>query len=251
MPVAIVCAIIFLAKIADNALATIRIVFVSRGMRAVATGVSFFEVAVWIGALGLVMANLTSVWAYVAYAAGVTVGAYLGMVIEQWMAIGTFVVRIVTQRAGTRLTEALREDGFGVTTVDAEGLHASERRILYCVIHRADLQHLLRLVHEHAPNAFTTVENVQQAYQGWMPTSASILKRGRMALPSYDTPGMASPSVTLASIPPEMIQSPSARQSTEDLPPPDEPWDREGLPEDLSPLEAPATRDTDQHQATG
>lgn len=62
--------LIFLARICDVSIGTMRIIFVSKGNRKVAPVLGFFEVLIWIIAISKIMQNLDNYINYIAYAAG-------------------------------------------------------------------------------------------------------------------------------------------------------------------------------------
>ena len=87
--------LIFCARIIDVSIGTLRIIFVSKGKRNIAPLLGFFEVLVWILAISEIMQNLNNWVCYVAYAAGFAAGNYVGMIIEEKLAIGILIIRII------------------------------------------------------------------------------------------------------------------------------------------------------------
>ncbi|MFB1009089.1 MAG: DUF5698 domain-containing protein [Sulfurospirillum sp.] len=113
--------LIALARITDVSIGTLRIIFVSKGLRLWAPILGFFEVSIWLMAISKVMANLTNPINYIAYALGFSLGNYIGMFIESRLALGMVVVRIITKRDSHVLVAALRALRYSVTVADAEG----------------------------------------------------------------------------------------------------------------------------------
>ena len=113
---------IFLARIADVSLGTIRIIFVSKGMRKVAPLIGFFEILIWLLAISRIFQDLDNWIAYIAYAGGFAAGNYFGMLLEERLAIGHEMIRVVTKREAGELVEALKGKGFGVTSIKATGV---------------------------------------------------------------------------------------------------------------------------------
>jgi uncharacterized protein YebE (UPF0316 family) len=112
--------LIFVARVADVSIGTIRIIFVSKGMKLLAPLCGFFEILIWLIAIGKVFQNFTNPIYYIAYAGGFATGNYVGIIIEERLAIGLCVIRTVTRRDATNLIEFLRAAGYGVTTMDAQ-----------------------------------------------------------------------------------------------------------------------------------
>ncbi len=111
--------IVFCSRVMDVSLGTLRIIFIARGRRKVAPLLGFFEVLIWIVVVSQVIQNLHSPLAFVAYAAGFATGNYVGMWIEDKLAIGTLVVRVIVAQEAAQLMKRLHDAGYGVTSVDA------------------------------------------------------------------------------------------------------------------------------------
>ena len=152
--------LIFAARLTDVTIGTLRIIFVSRGLRLIAACAGFFEILIWLFAISQVMSNLTSVVNYVAYAGGFAVGTFVGITIEQRIALGYLVVRIITQREGNELEEQFRKEDFIVTSLDAEGGRGPVK-ILYTVIRRKMLPEMVEMIKKYNPKAFYTVEDLR------------------------------------------------------------------------------------------
>jgi uncharacterized protein YebE (UPF0316 family) len=153
-------AFVFFARVADVSLGTLRLVFVSRGWKRLAPVVGFFEVFIWICAIAQVVRNLDNMACYFAYAAGYACGTFVGLAIEQRLALGTVILRIITQQEGDALAAELRRNNFGVTCLDAEGA-LGRVKIIFSIIRRGSLTRALATVKSHNPNAFYTVEDVR------------------------------------------------------------------------------------------
>jgi len=113
---------IFFARVCDVSLGTIRIIFISKGIRYLAPFVGFFEVIIWLLAIGQIMQNLTNVYYYIFYAAGFATGNYVGILIEEKLSIGTVGIRIITKRDAKKLVDVLKDHKYSVSVVDGEGL---------------------------------------------------------------------------------------------------------------------------------
>ena len=149
--------IIFLARLVDVSLGTLRIIFISRGRKYLAPLLGFLEVLIWITVVSEVVSGAQSIVAYLAYAAGFAVGNYAGMLIEEKLAIGTLVVRVILPQHGTELVERLRAEGYGATYADGHGA-SGPVILIYTVVLRKELAHVVNLIQEVHPKAFFTVE---------------------------------------------------------------------------------------------
>jgi uncharacterized protein YebE (UPF0316 family) len=160
--------LIFCARICDVSIGTIRIIFVSRGQKLIAPILGFFEVLIWLMAIGKIMQNLTNVMAYVAYAGGFAMGNFIGILIEEKLAVGMVIIRIITKKGASVLIEKLKSMGYGVTSIDAEG-NEGPVNIVYSVLKRIDLEIVISIVEKHNPKAFYSIEDVRTVREGIFP----------------------------------------------------------------------------------
>jgi uncharacterized protein YebE (UPF0316 family) len=165
--------LIFTARVCDVSLGTLRMVFISRGMKGRAALLGFFEILIWLTAITYILQNLTAISNYFAYAGGFAMGNYLGLKIEEKMAIGLLGVTVITNRDARSLIGHLKEQKYGLTIVSALGA-TGRVRMVHSVIRRKDLESLRRTVEEFHPNAFLTVQNVRSASKPVHPPSESV-----------------------------------------------------------------------------
>lgn len=157
-------ALIFCMRVCDVSISTVRIILVMRGKRKHAAVLGFFEVLVWLLAITLIIQNLKNLACYLGYAGGYATGVYVGMHIENKMAIGMQIVRIITRRDASQLLAHLKSEGYGVTSLDGEGA-AGPVKIIFTIIKRKDIEHLFDSIRRFNPQAVVSVEDVRFAEQ--------------------------------------------------------------------------------------
>ncbi len=160
--------LIFLARIMDVTLSTLRIVFVSKGMKHLSPIIGFFEVLIWLLAIGQIMRNMDNFVNYVAYAGGFAAGTYIGLLVENKLAVGNVIVRIITKKNPSKLVNYLRSEGYGVTVVNAMGGKGSSKIVL-TVVKRKDLKNAAKIIRKFNPNAFYSVEDIRYVNKGKFP----------------------------------------------------------------------------------
>ncbi len=160
--------LVFTARVADVSLGTLRIIFISKGIRNLAPVLGFVEVFIWITIVSQSVSSAHNILAYIAYAAGFAAGNYVGMYIEGRLAIGTQVVLTVVQEHATRLTTRLHSAGYGVTCVDGEGANGLVK-LIYTILPRRSLEEVLAIIHETHPRAFLSVQDVRSTQEGVFP----------------------------------------------------------------------------------
>ncbi len=154
--------LIFFARILDVSINTIRIIFVMGGRRGTSTILGFFESLIWLLAIGQIFQHIDNVYSYIAYPAGFAAGIYVGMLIEEKLAYGKVVVRLITQEPLAPLLQFLKERDWRYSFVDAESARGQEQ-LLFCVIKRESLPVLLNQFSMNYPNGFYTIESVKSA----------------------------------------------------------------------------------------
>ena len=160
--------LIVLSRIVDVTLGTIRIIYISRGMKYLAPLFGFFEILIWLLAIGQIMQNLTNPLYYIAYAVGFTLGNFVGILVEERLAIGSAVIRIITQKDSDSLIDRLRAEGYGVTVLNAIG-STGLVKVIFTIVKRKDLKEVIGHVRTFNPRAFFSVEDVRTASEGIFP----------------------------------------------------------------------------------
>lgn len=154
--------LIFLARICDVSINTIRIIYMLGGRRYTATILGFFEAFIWLLVIREIFQHLDNWLCYIAYPAGFASGIFVGMMIEERIAYGKVIVRIITRKEVTPLIQFLNAQEFRYTKVVAEGPDGHEN-LVFTVLQRERLDDLLEKLKEILPSAFYTIEKVKAA----------------------------------------------------------------------------------------
>ncbi|MDD3740362.1 MAG: DUF2179 domain-containing protein [Bacteroidales bacterium] len=156
---------IFCARICDVTIGTLRIILVARGQKVIAPLLGFVEVLIWIIAIGQIMENLDNWVCYLFYAAGFATGNYVGMVIEEKIAMGIVGLRLVTGKPADELIAYLSDNGYGLTHLDASGA-VGHVHVLFITISRKNLNELVEVINKFNPGAFYTIEDIRFVNKG-------------------------------------------------------------------------------------
>lgn len=116
------------------------------------------------------MLNLGNTVCAIAYAADFAFGNLLGITIEERISIGLVFLRIITKHDAQKLVDCLKEEKYGFTIHDAEGLNGKEK-IIFAVIWHKDIHKTLNLIEQVHPHAFYTVEDVQSVGEAVLPVA--------------------------------------------------------------------------------
>ena len=158
-------ALIFFARILDQSIGTMRLIFLSKGMKHIAPFLGFFEVIIWLLAIGQIMQHLDNWLCYVAYGSGFAMGNFIGITLEERLSIGTSIIRVILSSQSPELISALKSQDFGLTILDADGAKGKVK-ILFSIMRRKDIPIFLYTLHEYHPTAFYTIEDVKAAKEG-------------------------------------------------------------------------------------
>lgn len=160
---------IFVARILDVSLGTVRTIVVFRGHRALAAVIGFLEIIIWVLAAGQVLQNLDQWYLVIAYAAGYGAGNYIGIWLESKIALGREMVSAISFRTDGELAKILRERGFSAIDVDADMGRGPPVDLVLTVTRRRRVPELVRTILEVDPEAQYSVSDVKLAHEGFNP----------------------------------------------------------------------------------
>lgn len=162
--------IIFLAKTIEVSIATIRLVYVNKGERVKGAILGFFEVMIWILVVSSVLNNITDdPFKIIAYAAGFSLGNYLGISIESKIAVGLASIQVVVdENTGDVLANILRDNEFGVTIIDGKGKDDNQKSLLFIQLKRRRIPVAIKLIKGIDPNAYISVNDVKSIVGGFI-----------------------------------------------------------------------------------
>lgn len=170
--------LIFISRMGDVTLATLRHLLVSKGFKKIVPFIGFFEVLIWLVAMRQVFNNLNNMACFIAWAGGFATGTYLGMLIEEKLALGMQMIRVITDKDAASLINEFKKLNQGVTIVDAEGTQGKVKMI-FTIFNRVNKQDIIQIVEQHSKDAFYTIEDVRGSSHGVFSDKSKgfILKR--------------------------------------------------------------------------
>ena len=150
---------IFILRLIDQTLGTLRALYVNKGRPGIGAILGFVESAIWVLAISQVIKDLNDPLLIIGYGLGFAAGTISGSYIESTIAIGDVVVRIFVQKDENteKLANKLRENSFGVTIINGQG-RDGEVSIAWCVTPRKKVKKVLNIVSEISPGAYVTTE---------------------------------------------------------------------------------------------
>lgn len=159
--------VIFCLRVTDVSMATMRVLLIVRNAKWLVPAIGFFEVSIWIIAVSAVVQNLSSPLHIIGYAGGFATGNFVGMLLEERLALGLATMRTMVKQGGAELAAALRETGFAVTEQEGRGRDGPVE-VLYSVIARRKVAPYIRVVEHVAPASFLVVDEPRAVRGGFM-----------------------------------------------------------------------------------
>ena len=160
--------LIFLARAADVTLATVKLMFIVNNAKRLAMVLGFFEALITILALSRIMQDASNLVAYIMYAAGFAAGTYLGMRIEEKLAYGSVVIRVISKQIPDALLTYLSDNQYNYSKVDASN-QSGNTQVLFTVCKRRRVREFVQALEQLAPEALYTTEAVNQASSELLP----------------------------------------------------------------------------------
>jgi uncharacterized protein YebE (UPF0316 family) len=153
--------LIFFARVTDVSINTLRFMFMMNGKKNIVPILGFFEALIWLLAIGQIFQNIDNPLSYLAYAGGFAMGTYVGMTIDEKLALGRVLVRVITPNSLPTLLEFMKEKNYRFTSVDAEGRYGKVN-LLFTVMKRDQLPEFISRVKQLDEKAFYTIESVKR-----------------------------------------------------------------------------------------
>jgi len=158
--------LIFIARICDVSMETIRVIYISKGIKYLAPIIAFFEIVIWLLAMEMVMNDLSNIANFLAFAFGFAMGTYVGLVIEEKLSIGKVILRIVTTgESNDEIISFMRSENYGTTMIDATGSRGNVKMIL-SLVNRTEVGHITEKIQKTNPHAFFSIEDVRYVNEG-------------------------------------------------------------------------------------
>ena len=164
----LICILVFLAKIVEVSLTTVRTVLITRGEKLYASMIAFVETFIWLVIIGTVLVGINEhPLRMVAYALGFACGNYIGCVLEDKLALGLMTINaIVSEKDGEALADILRAENVGVTLVEAEGLK-EEKKMLILHVKRKRKCKIVKLIQNSGISAVISLMDTKTVYGGY------------------------------------------------------------------------------------
>jgi uncharacterized protein YebE (UPF0316 family) len=161
---------IFSARLIDVSLGVFRLLMLTRGYAVIAAVIGFFEISIFVVALGIVInGGLNDPVRLIVYAAGFATGNIIGSIIEEKMAFGFVAIQMFPHISQCdNLITSLRSSNYGVTRIYGEGA-SGPREILFVFAKRKNRGHILSIMNDVAPETFFNLSDIRSIHGGIFP----------------------------------------------------------------------------------
>jgi len=159
---------IFCLRIVDVSMGTFRTIMVTRGHSQRAAMIGFIEIIIWLVAVSQTIKNVNNILNVICYSGGFAAGTFLGVWLEEKLAIGFVNIRVISMTKGEEIARALRQEGFGITQIDGRGQNGPVH-LLHIIAFRRKIQHIMQVVDSFDKSSFVTIDearHVMRGYQG-------------------------------------------------------------------------------------
>lgn len=158
--------LIVVAKTIEVALATLRIKLITKGQRIFGALVGFVEIIMWILIVSTVLDDMHSdPLKALAYALGFALGNYFGIMVEEWIGIGSTKIEVILPKNQAQaVMKDIRSLGYGVTEIDGHGKD-EKRSLLLVILPRKSVGKVQEVLEE--TQAFVTVTDIKPVYGGF------------------------------------------------------------------------------------
>lgn len=162
-------ALIFMLRLIDVSMGTIRTVYIFMGKKLLSTAIAFFEVTLFIFAVSSVVSNAKDKWyLMLAYSGGFAAGTLIGILLENLFAVGYSQVRVISKDKGPAIAENLWANKFGATIVHGKG-REGDVDMIFSVVPRKQLKQCQKVIDEIDDTSFITVSDSRYFVGGFVP----------------------------------------------------------------------------------
>lgn len=152
---------IFIAKIIENTLSTLRLIVVAKGKKLFGAILQFIIAFVWVITTGIVVVNVKDdPLKVVFFAFGSLIGSYLGSFIEEKIALGNDLIKIIIDKSEhERINNELSKKYF-VTSIIGQKQN-QDIVILLVIAKKKERNNIISLIQQLDKKAIITIEAIK------------------------------------------------------------------------------------------
>lgn len=168
MEILLLCIKIFLVRVFDVALGTVRMLFTVKGRRFVASTIGFIEMLIWFLIVKEALnTELISIWIAVSYAGGYALGTLLGSFLSERLISGMVTVQAVLSSANDEVVTMIRKAGYAVSVLDVKGQDDKPKYLLLIEVNKKRQNAIRKLIKDLDDRAFVIINDSKTVYNGY------------------------------------------------------------------------------------
>lgn len=163
----ILCIKIFLIRIADVSLGTVRTMVTVKGKNFIAALIGFVEMLIWfLVAKEAINEGNNSILIAISYALGFAFGTYIGGYISGKFIKTNLTLQVISSKY-EKLIERLRKNNYAVTVIDIEGKDDASK-MLILQIPSSKLTEVRKIITKIDSKAFVMVDETKYVFNGYI-----------------------------------------------------------------------------------
>lgn len=170
-------ALILFAKIIEVTISTLRIIYINKGFRKLGTLLSLIEILLFVFIASIVITGIQETpMKGIIYSIGFATGVYLGSLLENKLAVGKIYIQaIIMREEASKVIKSLRDAGYGVTVVAAQGKLKS-RKVLMIFTSRKNTESIIALINKLDDDALIVANEVSMVKGGFVNSFRKLAK---------------------------------------------------------------------------
>jgi uncharacterized protein YebE (UPF0316 family) len=166
---ALLCLKVFIGRFIEVTLSTMNTLYIVKGKKLMATIIGFIDILIWFLIVKEALSDpKSSIWIALSYAGGYAVGTYFGSIFAGLLIKGTTQVNVVTKNEDNKVTETIKENGYGASIVPCYGLNSEEESIMiFAQVDNRKVNEFKKLIKKIDPHAFVTITESKENLNGY------------------------------------------------------------------------------------
>lgn len=164
------CIGIFLARIFDVSLGTLRTVYSVKGKQIIASIIAFIEVLIWfVVAREALNTTINSIWVPISYAAGYATGTFIGTTISKKFISEKLNIQIITKANNNKLITNLKEKKYQIFLCNLKQSYDDTKKDMIMVeINKRKFRELLNIIKKYDSKAFVIASEIKLSQNGYL-----------------------------------------------------------------------------------
>lgn len=151
--------LIFIAKVIENTLGTLRLIVVSNGKKIFGAMLQGVIAIIWAFSAGVVIININEdILKIIFFALGSLVGSYVGSLIEEKIALGSsMITAIINEKKASIIVRTLKRKNYIVNIVNTE----HKKRTITIMVHRKRVPNVSNIIKTLDSDAIIISQNIR------------------------------------------------------------------------------------------